>query len=124
MADFRDVLRQLAEELPPGTAVPVTREWLLELLDTSTESPAVNGDLSAAQVAERFSRQASTVRGWCSDGVFPNAYHLNKREWKIPLADVEAFEEQQRGSPVQVDAPKRPRQRGARLGAWRDEDAA
>ncbi len=108
MADFRDVLRQLAEELPPGASVSVPRGWLLELLCTPTEPEAVNGDLSAAQVAERFGRQPSTIRGWCSDGVFPNAYRRNDREWRIPLEDVEALEERQRGRP------------GVGLGAWKD----
>ena len=91
-------------------SVPV--EWLIELLDTPTESPVVNGDLSAAQVAERFGRKSSTIRGWCLDGLFPNAYRLHGREWRIPLADVEALEERQRGRP------------GVGLGAWRDVDAA
>lgn len=111
VADFRDALRQLAEGLPPGTAVPVTREWLLELLAAPTETP-VDGDLTAAQVAKRFGRKASTIRGWCSDRVFKHAYRLNGRDWRIPLADVEAYEARQRGGA------------GGGLGAWRNEDAA
>ena len=127
MADFRDVLRQLAEGLPPGTAIPVLREWLLELLDTPRQAPAVDGDFTAAQVAERFRRKPSTVRGWCAEGRFPNAYHLNDREWKIPLADVVAYEDRQRPRqgvmPPTCPQPRRRKGQGP-LSAHRDVEAA
>ena len=51
-------LRALADALPPGSAVPVPREWLLELL---ANSPVVSADtvperwLTAVEVAELLS---------------------------------------------------------------------
>jgi len=31
------------------------------------------------------------LRGWCEAGRFPGAYKLHDREWRIPLAAIEAF---------------------------------
>lgn len=36
----RDALRELVEALPPGTAVPLPREWVLELLPPAAPDPA------------------------------------------------------------------------------------
>ena len=107
-------LRQVAELLPAGTSVTVTREALLEALagpgapaQPSAEPP---GDLTVAELAERFRRSASTVRGWCERGRFEGAYKLNGRDWRVPPAAIETFRERERG-------PHRPG--GADLGAWR-----
>jgi hypothetical protein len=40
-AQIRAALRPLADSLPPGTAVPVSREWLLELLGGAGEPERV-----------------------------------------------------------------------------------
>lgn len=72
----------LAEELAKESAVePGERPAL-----------AVTVDLTVQQVAQRFNRGASTVRTWCEQQRFPNAYRLNGREWRIPAGDVTAFQ--------------------------------
>ncbi len=106
-----DRLRQLAERLPPGASLTLTRAGLLELAavdsDQSDEQP-VPADVTVAQLAARFHRSASTIRDWCEHGRFTGAYKLNGRDWRIPQAAVGAFLTEQRGhSP------------GAHLGAWR-----
>jgi helix-turn-helix protein len=91
-------LRSLAEALPAGAAVPVPREWLLELLDAQG-TPAVVGtsaDPTVEEIATRYGRALSTIRGWCEAGRFPGAYKLHDREWRIPAAALEAFDAQQR----------------------------
>src|SRR2546425_1057650 len=86
------------------------RDGLLELAadDGQTPSDAPQADLTVAEVATRFHRAASTVREWCEHGRFEGAYKLNGRDWRIPLAAVDAFLAKQRG-----EHPD------AQLGAWR-----
>jgi helix-turn-helix protein len=96
-------LRALAEALPAGAVVPVPRDWLLELLAAADASPAARpADPTVEEVATRYGRAPSTVRGWCEAGRFPGAYKLHDREWRIPAAGIEAFEvtERQRERPA------------------------
>jgi hypothetical protein len=92
-------LRTLAEALPAGAAVPVPREWLLELLvaQAAPASDSPPADPTVEDVAARYGRAPSTIRGWCEAGRFPGAYKLHDREWRIPAAALEAFDAQQRG---------------------------
>lgn len=117
-------LRALAEALPDDAAVPVPKAWLLELLDAGNPdaTPQVpSADLTVAQVAARFERDPSTVRGWVAAGQFPEAYRLQGRELRIPLAAVLAFEARQRtpGAARRARAPARRSRKPADLGAWR-----
>jgi hypothetical protein len=94
-------LRALAESLPPGTAIPVPRETVLELLraqESADEPPAL--DPTVDEIAARYGRAPSTVRGWCEAGRFPGAYKLHDREWRIPAAAVAAFDAAQRDRPA------------------------
>jgi hypothetical protein len=104
-------LRELAERLPPGGSLTLTRDGLLELAAADGgqgDQPLASADLTIAELAVRFHRSASTIRGWCEHGTFEGAYKLNGRDWRIPHAGVDAFLRKQRGkSPV------------AELGAWR-----
>jgi len=95
-ADLAASFRAVAEALPAGTAVPVPRELLLELLaapggavHTST-TPAA--DLTVHQVAARFGRHPSTVRLWLERGALPGAYRFQGREWRIPATSLAIFE--------------------------------
>jgi hypothetical protein len=92
-------LRTLAEALPTGAAVPVPREWLLELLAGQESAASANTtmDPTVDELAARYGRGPSTVRGWCEAGRFPGAYKLRDREWRIPPAAVASFEAAVRG---------------------------
>lgn len=111
----RDRLHQMAELMPPGSSVSITREDLLEALAGSGAA-----DLTVGQVAARFGRALSTVRSWLEQGLL-RGYRLRGREWRIPLAAVAEFEQREREG-----RPRKPTsQRGVtRLDAWRGEGAA
>jgi hypothetical protein len=96
--EARRALQVLASALPEGGAVPVPREWLLELLCGAGPSPrmADEADLTAVLVAARFGRHASTVRLWLERGMFPGAYKLRGRDWRVPPSSLAAFEERER----------------------------
>lgn len=123
-------LRRLAEQLPAGTSLTLDRATLLQVL-----APVVI-DLTVRQVAEQLHRSPSTVRGWLEAGRFADAYKLNRRDWRIPPAAVEALLSGQRPVSSPQDAPGRAiaTHKGARprrakagkanLGAWRAERRA
>jgi hypothetical protein len=105
-----DRLRQLAERLPPGGSVMLTRDGLLELaVDSGPSDPArPRADLSIADVALHFRRAPSTIRDWCERDRFEGAYKLNGRDWRIPEAALETFLAKQRNTSER-----------SQLGAWR-----
>ncbi len=94
-------LRALADALPAGTAIPIPRELLLVLLDSYAElaSPALV-DPAVEEIATRYGRAPSTIRGWCEAGRFPGAYKIHGRQWRIPRASLTAFEAVQRERPA------------------------
>ena len=105
-----DRLRQLAERLPDGGSLTLTRAGLLELAaveDGPADPVDVPADFTVAELAARFHRAASTIRDWCEHGRFEAAYKLNGRDWRIPHAALDTFLAAQGASPV------------AHLGAWR-----
>ena len=89
-----------ARELPEGTVLPVTREVVLALAEGWREPAATMKihapDQSVSQLAVRFGRKVSTVREWCEQGLFPGAYNLRAREWRVPPAGVATFEKKER----------------------------
>jgi hypothetical protein len=106
-----DRLRELAERLPPGSSLTLTREGLLELAavkEGDTGEAAAQAEFTVATLAARFHRSASTVREWCEHGRFEGAYKLNGRDWRIPVPALGAFLAEQRGERAV-----------AQLGAWR-----
>jgi hypothetical protein len=108
---LHDRLRELAERLPPGGSVTLTRDDLLDLAvrdEGQPGQPASGADLTIAELAGRFHRSTSTIRGWCEHGRFEGAYKLNGRDWRIPQKSVDAFLNAQRGRRPEVG-----------LGAWR-----
>ncbi len=82
-------LRELAESLPPGTAVPVPREWLLELL--SADTAQTNGDsaadrmLTAAQVGELL---GTTDRWVYAHADKLGGKHLSRRCLRFPESAI------------------------------------
>ncbi len=87
-------LRQLAEGLPIGGSLTLTRDGLLELAaldEGQPDQPAAGADFTIAELAARFHRSPSTIRDWCEHGRFDGTYKLNGRDWRIPQAAVDAF---------------------------------
>jgi|SRR3989442_9567459 len=104
-------LRELAERLPSGGSLTLTRDGLLTLAasdgDQADQAVAPQADFTVAELAARFHRSASTVRDWCEHGRFESAYKLNGRDWRVSQAAVDLFlAQQRRQGPV------------AQLGAW------
>jgi len=108
--NLADRLRELAERLPSGASLTLTREGLLGLATKhdDPDQPLGRPDFTIAELAVRFYRSPSTVRGWCERGRFEGAYKLNGRDWRIPQAGVDAFVAGQRSEHAVT-----------RLGAWR-----
>jgi hypothetical protein len=118
-----ETLRVLAEALPPGSVVPVPREALLELVAASAQGPGTDRDhvvppvdLTVMDVALRYGRHASTVRAWLERGLFPGAYRLHHREWRVPRTALVAFETHARESSPSTAARK---EKAVNLAAWR-----
>jgi len=109
--NLADRLRELADRLPPGGSLVLTREGLLDLAAMNgdqADHAAATAGFTVAELATRFHRSASTVRGWCERHRFDGAYKLNRRDWRIPKTAVDLFLAEQQGeSPV------------TQLGAWR-----
>jgi hypothetical protein len=65
-AELAAHLRALAEALPPGAAVPVPREWLLDLLEgaghNDPDASSAGPDLTVAEVAAELQCPANRVR--------------------------------------------------------------
>jgi hypothetical protein len=115
----RQALREFAQALPAGAVVPVPKEWLLELLGEADAGGArVEIDLTVNQVAQRFSRRPSTVRGWCEASLLPGAYRNRGREWRIPATALVEFQERERKRPEGSDRAGSSGQRRS-LADWR-----
>lgn len=121
-------LRTIADALPPGSSVTLEGAWLRAQLEEAEDGDAQNDpavrrltDLTVEQVAEELGRSGSTVRGWLAADEFPNAFKLNRREWRIPVSDLRAFLDRQRPQVPHARVP--PQGRRSRqpdeLSAWR-----
>src|SRR5712692_5823921 len=118
-------LRTAVAALPPGTVVTRPREALLDVLGGrgGDGAPVCGGDgshpvavdLTVTDLAQRFRRHPSTIRQWLESGRL-EGYKLFGREWRVPLAAVAAFQDQQRHGPEREGSLAR----GApSLGDWR-----
>ena len=109
-------LRTAVAALPPGTLVTLPREPLLDVLGggrgdgaaaTGGDGPAtVAVDLTVTDLAQRFRRHSSTIRQWLESGRL-EGYKLLGREWRVPLAAVAAFQDQQRHGRERRSSPTR-----------------
>jgi hypothetical protein len=89
-----DAFRNWLETLAEADAVVPARKILERLAAlVGAPEPAVTAatPLTVEQLAERLGRSPSTVRGWLGQGLFPNAFKLRDREWRIPVGDIAAF---------------------------------
>ena len=94
MKSVADRLRELAECLPPGASLTLTRGGLLELAAVDggkVEQAAPQADFTVGELALRLHRSPSTIRDWCEHGRLGGAYKLNGRDWRIPRGTVDAF---------------------------------
>jgi len=103
-------LRKIAELRPAGASITVTREALLEALDGATDVSTPPDDITVAELATRFQRSPSTIRGWLEGGLFPGAYKLRGREWRVPAAAIDTFRDLERGQSSRPSVD---------LGGWR-----
>lgn len=120
---FVDRLRALVEVGDPAGTVTIA--WIAAQLDADrileVQENAIDSiDLTVSEVAALFHRGNSTVRTWIANGVFPNAYRLHGREWRVPYEDLTAMQKREartrngRKSGVANDSPS-----ASDLGSWR-----
>lgn len=116
-------LRQLADALPEGAAVTLTREQLLAMLEAAgevrdEEVKPIGRDLTLAEVGELYNRRPNTVRDWIkSKGL--RAYLDATGQYRVTPAALEEWQEAQRKAKA---APKKKTTETAApvdLGAWR-----
>ena len=89
-------LLQVLGALPDDAQVSVG--WIREHLQAGpVEDDRALADLTAEEGGHAVGRAASTIRNWCSAGVFPGAYKLNDREWRIPRDAMREYMARQRG---------------------------
>ena len=105
-------LRQLAEALPPGGAVTVPRDFIVEL--AREIASAGERDLTVREVAAQFGRSPSTVRAWLERGAL-RGYHFRGREWRVTRVALAEF----RGREQHAEVPVRQPRKAADLAAWR-----
>jgi hypothetical protein len=88
--------------------LPLAANFFLALwLPLAVSSPAMNSELTTAQVADRLERPERTIRLWCKQGRFPGAYSQETPRgsfWLIPEKALEGFTEPPMGRP-KTDKP-------------------
>ncbi len=112
-----DRLRSLAEALPAGGAVVLSRDDLLDLAgpgEPAHTSSQVAVDHTVAQLAQRFGKSENTVRDWIKYRGL-GAYLFNGREYRIPHAALEEWLTRQR----EGRTSKQTDRASVDLGAWR-----
>ena len=75
----------------------VVAEAVAAVAQPAKDAGLPRADLTAVELAKRFNRAPVSIRVWCAEGRFPHAYKLNGKEWRIPPADVLAYETRERG---------------------------
>jgi hypothetical protein len=92
-AEIRTTLRQLAESLPPGTVVPVSREWVLELVGGAGESER------ALITPEQAAARARVSVPWIyRHAALPFRVKLSRRKLLIDAGKLEEWLAQQNGN--------------------------
>lgn len=74
------------------------------LRQNKPETPTEIRTLSTKEAANYLDVRPVTIRAWCNQGFFPNAYqeksdYVSKPVWRIPESDVENFKKPMRGRP-------------------------
>jgi hypothetical protein len=110
----------MAEAVPPGGAVLLPRDWLVEALE-GAGSPVAQPlavDFTVTDLVALFGKRPSTVRSWLEAGLFPGAFKLRGKTWRVPRSAVEAFQARERGQGGN-DPPPLPRRASASLSDYR-----
>jgi excisionase family DNA binding protein len=119
--DLHTHLAAIVAAMPNDGSVTLTvatlRGWMEEAPSESSSVDGIRIDLTVEQVAEKLNRSPSTIRGWLAADRLPGAYRLRGREWRIPLATLQAFLKREAGG---ADVEPRLAAGKIRLGAWRD----
>jgi hypothetical protein len=120
MTELYSHLRAVAEALPTGTVIPVPSDVLIALLDQTEIAYPDKRDLTVMDLCTLFGRRPSAVRAWLERGdLFPNAYKLNGKAWRVPAIDVDVFKERQRAGCKSGDHARGTHAPTADLSAWR-----
>lgn len=115
-------LKKVLATYAPGTLVPL--DWIRHQLDQIDSEPSGDPlvDLTVKQTAELLGRSPSTIREYLRAGLFPGAYKMRGREWRVPRDGIREF---QRAEAAPKSPPPKTRSRQGRqevdLGAWRKE---
>jgi excisionase family DNA binding protein len=109
-------LRRMADSLPPGASVTLTREWLLAELDREAFQAGDSGDLTVAQACALLGRRPSTVRAMCARGDL-RAYRYRNAEYRITPDAITEYLTREREGAVEARSPAS--STGDALGAWR-----
>ncbi len=104
---------------PRSSGPDVFRRWPSKVTSGSFGGTVQPADFTVADLAVRFGRKPSTVRGWCELGRLPGAYRMHGREWRIPVAALAAFEAEARRPKTASESHHRPSGQTTDLGAWR-----
>jgi hypothetical protein len=121
-------LRAMVDALPEGASLLLPGDWLRDELTgirgsehshapelPTDERPAV---LTVAEVATRYSRSPSTVRGWCENGALPGSFRLGgSGSWRVPEAALAAFEKHSERC-TRERAPALALHEGQSIGDW------
>ena len=117
-------LLMLARALPAEVPIPIPAGWVVGWLEGTSPVPEAStvapADLTCAELAQRFGRAISTIRGWCERGLLVGAYRFRgTREWRIPPAALSAFEAVERARGRDGLAASLRTGRPVDLSAWR-----
>ena len=116
---LRERLEALVAAAPEDATVTV--RWVAELLAAEPIAPDVGAaDLTVREVAARYGRGLSTIRTWLERGELHGASRLHGKEWRIPLASLEAMQCAAASKHAATSTPRAaPRSHVPDLGAWR-----
>lgn len=113
---LRERLERMVEGLPDDASVTLPVGWLREQLEKTDEPTGADGDRlwTVTELAERYDRAESTVRGWLVAGDL-DGFKV-KGSWRISADAIQRFE-----SDDEDDGPALGSGGEVDLGSWRKE---
>lgn len=120
---LKSTITALVAAAPPDATIPV--RWLAEQLAADSEpiteqSHGVAIDLTVDELAAKLNRGASTIRTWLARGELEGAYRNHGREWRIPLAAVDALQRSQSKRHASDGSTTTPTKTPTDLSSWRN----